>query len=230
MNKSSEIYDHKLNEIEHYKRFPVMKPYIGKNYGRTNNSKIMLIAESHYFPPTSTINKDTDKWYDSTQKDLEKEEIRWINTREIVGGEWKPAGHMIHRELNLRMSEFMDTSKFRAMTNIVFMNRFQRPADETGDSIKHFCKPIDCQIGAQTIQAVIDIVEPNLIIFVSKFSWDVLRWKLPKKDNGMKIEYVCHPGTGGRYWHNKKYQHGLKKFKKLIGTELEKKRTNKVLW
>lgn len=222
MNKSTEIFDSKLNEIEHYQKFPAMLPFVGKNYGKSSSRKIMLIAESHYLPPKSTISKNPEKWYSSTQTDLTDEEIAWINTRNILKGNWKPAGHMIFRELNTRMSEFMNVKEFRAMTNVAFMNGFQRPAPETGDSIKNFCKSIDYRIGAKTITEVVNIIEPDLVIFVSKLSWDKLRWKIPKSELGIRYDFVCHPGTGGRYWHSKKYEHGLKKFKSLIEKELNK--------
>jgi hypothetical protein len=216
MNKSTEIFDGKLNEIEHYQKFPSMRPFIGKNFGKDNSKKIMLIGESHYLPPKSTISKNSENWYGSSESDLNSEEIAWINTRNILSGNWKSAGHMIFRELNTRMSEFMNVEKFRAMTNVAFMNGFQRPAPETGDSIKNFCKPIDFKTGAQTIKEVVNIIEPDLVIFVSKLSWDKLRYDIPKSELEVKYHFVCHPGTGGRYWHNKNYQHGLKKFKSLI--------------
>ena len=222
MNKSTEFFDDKLNEIEHYQKFPSMRPFVGKNYGKNNSRKIMLIGESHYLPAQSTINKDPENWYSSTESDLDEEEVAWINTRNILQGNWKSDGHMIFRELNTRMSEFMNVENFRAMTNIAFMNGFQRPSPETGDSIKHFCKPIDYKIGAKIIQDVVKIIEPDLVIFVSKLSWDKLRWKISKSELGVKYDFVCHPGTGGRYWHNEKYQHGLKKFKSLIQNEMNK--------
>jgi len=193
-----------------------MLPYIGENYGNSNKPKIMLIAESHYFPPDSTINKDPQKWYNATQKDLNVHEIAWGNTRGVVGSDWKSAGHMIFRELNSRLEKFVGSSNSRAMNNIVFMNGFQRPANETGESIKYFCRPIDFEIGLQTILSVSEIVKPDLIIFVSKFTWDKFGWELAKHQNKIKIDYVYHPATGGRYWHNKKYPHGVEKFKKLI--------------
>ncbi|AYN67492.1 hypothetical protein D1013_09015 [Euzebyella marina] len=220
MNKSTEFFDTKLDKIEHYQKFPSMRPFIGENYGKYNSRKIMLVAESHYLPPKSTISQNPENWYNSKQTDLSKEEIAWINTRGILSGDWKPNGHMIFRELNTRMSDFMDVKEFRAMTNVAFMNGFQRPAPETGDSIKKFCKPIDYKIGAQTINAVINIIEPDLVIFVSKLSWDELRWKIPKSELRVKYDFVCHPGTGGRYWHNKNYEHGMKKFKSLIESEV----------
>jgi len=222
LDKSSEIFDEQLNEIDHYRNFPAMRPFIGENYGINNSRKIILIAESHYLPPKSTISRNTENWYNSEQSDLTSEEITWINTRNILKGNWKANGHMIFRELNLRMSEFMNVEKFRAMTNVVFMNGFQRPSPENGGSIKNFCKPIDYKIAAKTIEEVVNIVEPDLVIFVSKLSWDKLRWKIPKSELETEYNFVCHPGTGGRYWHNNKYEHGLKKFKSLLEKELKK--------
>lgn len=222
MNESTDFFDEKLSEIEHYQKFPAMLPYIGQNYGKNNSIKLMIIAESHYFPPKSTISKNPENWYKSTQSDLSKEEIAWINTRNILKGNWEPAGHMIFRELNARMSKFMDVKDFRAMTNIAFMNGFQRPAPEAGVSIRNFCKPIDYEIGATTIFEVVNILEPDLVIFVSKLSWEKLRWKIPKSELDIKYDFVCHPGTGGRYWHNKKYKHGIKKFESLIEKEMNK--------
>ncbi len=221
MNKSSELFDNLLNEIDHYQRFPAMRPFVGKNY-INNARKIMLIAESHYMPPESTISLNPENWYNSTQLDLTKEEVAWIDTRNILSGNWKPAGHMIFKELNKQMSKFMDVSKSRAMTNVAFMNGFQRPAPKTGDSIKKFCKPIDYKIGAKTIKEVIEVLKPNLVLFVSKLAWDKLRRKLPKPELTTEYDFVCHPGTGGRYWHNKKYQHGLEKFKLILNKELNK--------
>jgi len=220
MNESTNFYDDKLTQIEHYQKFPSMLPYIGKNYGINNSRKILLIGESHYLPPKSTISRDSENWYNSKQSDLTTEEIAWINTRNILKGEWKPKGHMIFRELNARMTEFMNIKNGRAISNVSFLNGFQRPAPETGNSIKHFCKPIDYEVGAKTINDVICVIKPDLVIFVSKLAWDKLNRKVRKTEFKTEYNFVCHPGTGGRYWHNKNYSHGLKKFKSLIkGTE-----------
>jgi hypothetical protein len=221
MNTSTEFFDDQLCSIEHYQKFPVMRPFIGMNYGQISG-KILLIAESHYLPPNSTINKIPENWYSSTQKDLSTEEIEWINTRKIIGGNWKPAGHMIFKELNNQISKFIDTSEFRAMSSIAFMNGFQRPAPVTGDSIKNFCSSMDYKIGAETIERVINIIQPDLVIFVSKLTWDRLGSRLLKAKLKTDFDFVCHPGTGGRYWHNKKYKHGVNKFHRLLENEVNK--------
>lgn len=216
MNESKEEFDNYLGSIEHFRKFPAMKPYIGKNFGNGIYPKILMVGESHYLPNNSTISSSPENWYNSKQKELTAEEVDWINTRKILSGDWKPRGHMIFRELNDRLKKLMTPSKVRAMNNVSFMNGFQRPAPAKGESIKNFCKPIDYDIGAQTIAKTVTILEPELVLFVSKLAWDKLGSKIPKPEFKTEFNFVCHPGTGGRYWHSKKYNHGVRKFEAII--------------
>src|SRR5687768_9795187 len=108
MTKSSKQFDSQLDQLEHYRKFPAMKPYIGHNYGTNGKAKIMLVAESHYLPEYSTISNDPEKWYNSKQSDLNEEETGWIHTRGVVQCDWQSRGHMIFRELDLRMSDYFD--------------------------------------------------------------------------------------------------------------------------
>lgn len=213
MNQSIKDYDKQLLRIDHFSKFPCMLPFVGKNYEK--GKRIMMIAESHYLPPYSTISKDSDVWYNSTEKDLNNDELAWVNTREILSGDLKPRGHMIYKEINSRMSEIIDTEESRALNEIVLMNGFQRPAPEVGESIKYFTTEKDFEIGARTIENVIRIVKPEIVLFVSKYSWDNLKYKLSVSSN-IKFDFVCHPGTGGRYWHNASYEHGISKFREII--------------
>jgi hypothetical protein len=104
------------------------------------------------------------------------------------------------------------------MSNIIFMNGFQRPAPQTGNSISRFCGEADFKVGAETIDQVIKITNPDLVIFVSKLAWDKLGRRLSKESTVRKLDFTCHPGTGGRYWHKKEYQHGVNKFRELISS------------
>lgn len=220
MNSSSQQFDVQLNEIVHYQRFPCMKPYIGRLYGNGGGKKILLIGESHYLPASSTISADAKKWYSLDYRDLSDKEIGWINTREILSGNWAPDGHQIFRELNLRMSQFFNNQGARAMTNVAFMNAFQRPSPNTKDSIKYTCKSIDIEVASRTIKEVIKIIKPEVVLFVSKFSWDRLHALIAFKEYGITSDFVCHPGTGGRYWHKSTYKHGMTKFVNLISASV----------
>lgn len=172
-----------------------MKPFVGKNYVSKGIKRIMLIGESHYLPEDSTASINPEKWYHSNQSSLNEKEFKWINTRRILSSEWTAPGHMIFRKLEKRMSEFYDTSSSRAMSNVAFMNGFQRPAPERGNSIKQFAQTIDFEVGAKTIEQVIDKLNPNLILFVSKFAWWKLGSRLSQSSKDRKFEFTCHPGT-----------------------------------
>lgn len=54
-----------LENIEIYKKFSTLIPYVGENYTNAKN-KLLIIAESHYFPKNSEIN--IAQWYDLTEK------------------------------------------------------------------------------------------------------------------------------------------------------------------
>lgn len=56
-------FNSKLLEIEHFKHYPQMIPFVGKNYKET---KLLVIAESHYLPPKTEYfdpKKLSDAWY-----------------------------------------------------------------------------------------------------------------------------------------------------------------------
>ena len=84
-----------------------------------------------------------------------------------------------------------------------------------GDSIAKTCAPQDIRVAVKTLKSVISIVEPDNVIFVSRYAYNKLRWKMPKSIEA-QFEVVCHPATGGRYWHNKSYAHGAEKFSRLM--------------
>jgi len=66
------------------------------------------------------------------------------------------------------------------------------------------------------LDQVIQIIKPDIVIFVSKYAWDVGGQKIKEKHKNIVVDFVCHPGTGGRYWHNEEYPHNKKKFMQLL--------------
>lgn len=212
----SKNFDHLLKEIKHYQNYPSLMPFIGENYDTGDSPRILLIAESHYLPGDSVVSRDAETWYNGNYSTLTMEEVRWMHTRNLASCDWKSDGHMIFRELENKMAKYITNFNGRAMNSCAYMNGFQRPSPAIGDSIKYFCKEIDFIKSAEVISEVIRVIEPKLIIFVSKFTWDALAWRITKQHPNTKFDFVCHPGTGGRYWHKKGYKHGVNKFLSLI--------------
>ncbi len=222
MQTHSQQFDTQLNQLNHFINFPAMRPYIGHNYGLNNNTKILLIAESNYLPEDSVIHKNAEVWYNSSQLDLNTKEINWIHCRQLCENDWKDNGLMLYRELeqNLQMHFKSSVNKERAMTNIAFMNAFQRPSPKMGESIKHYLKESDYKISSDVISQVISIIDPDLVVFVSKLAWDRLKSRLKIENSKLKIDFTCHPASGGRYWHNKQYRNGKEKFNTILNQNI----------
>ena len=62
---SSPIFDKDLKQIKHSIKFPSLISYVGENYSNSKNKRILLIAQSHYFPQNSTVHYEAKNWYDS---------------------------------------------------------------------------------------------------------------------------------------------------------------------
>ena len=205
-----------LSTISHYTHYPSMMPFVGKNYANTLCKRILLIGESHYLPEDSNASLNAESWYSSNESILRKDEKAWVNTREILSCEWDSPGHFIFRELNNRMTPHVPIHEGRSMNSCAFMNGFQRPSPQTGESIKSFCTLKDFEESSKTIKEVILILRPQLVIFTSVLAWRTLGWRVQKEVQDVKMDFVCHPGTGGRYWHKVKYPNGVNKFVKLV--------------
>ena len=205
----------KLESIEHYKKFPTMIPFIGESYASNKHKKLLLIGESNYFPKDSKIHLSAEEWYNSNQDDLTDEEIEWIDCQGLLNCEWKSDGHFIYRELNSSINSLNFKYNNRPIDEVAFINFFQRPAED-GNSFRTLCIEKDVEVAINTISSVIEIIHPNVIVLTSKFAWDNGGYVLKDRYKEIYIDFVCHPGTGGRYWHNKEYPHGKKKFLSIL--------------
>ena len=209
-------FDDRLREIPHYQHYPIMMPFVGPQYGSGVLQKVLLVGESNYMPPDSTIHQDAEKWYASDQSALTSEELVWINNRALVSGDWAPAGHMIYRELNRRMEEVVDIATGRAMDHVAYVNAFQRPAPVTGQSIGRHLTKKDQKVAREVLTQVIEVLSPSHVIIVSKLAWNNLGGPVSNSVASSQFYNTCHPGTGGRYWHRAEYADGVDKFRRII--------------
>lgn len=194
-----ERIEQELDKIEHYQRYPLMKPFIGGNYF-TSKKKTLFVAESHFFDMDESkitkdyINSGPGKWYSSSLKDLHPSKHEWIHTRHVVN----TSTHMVFKELEKILRFSFEPYNSRAINNIAFMNGFQRPANKRGASIKYIASKKDFQEGAKTVEAVIKIIEPEYVIFISKYTWEKIGARI-NRTNGVTYEFINHPAAFG-YW------------------------------
>jgi hypothetical protein len=188
----SDCFDENLDEIPHYLSYPRMRPFVGTEYGR-GGPKILLVAESHYLPPASTVHLDAARWYAGSESDLCPEKERgWINTREIVNkGRWVKKGHTIYRHVALALEEAGIPASNNAFRYVAFMNCFQRPA-VSKQSIS--ATPLDLEVAVQTVSAVIEVLAPDHVVFISTKAKD----KVGKR---MALPSYSIPHPACPWWH-----------------------------
>lgn len=198
-----------FDKIPFYQKHPYMKPFVGERYESPKHNKLVIIGESHYLPANSTIHLDIDKWYkgECSPTDEEKE---WCHTRNArLYGYGNFFQQPIEKDLKERFAaDFGDVASF---------NYFLRPANK-GRSFKKLCTKTDRSFAAKNLKQVLDILEPNLIVFASFFVFDCAAWKddFPP-ENGEKFEEYArrrnikfkitnHPSRG--WWHKPFHKEG----------------------
>ena len=194
--KSSKVYDLELAKVKHYTNFPAMMPFVGSNYGDTCQKKIMLVGEINYLPPNCTLSENPKQWYKSTQSNLKEKEIAWLHCRNLIEFRSKSPGLIFYRKLEIKMSELLGITQIKTLSTIVYMNGFQRPLPQSATSIKKFCRSLDIEIGVKTIDKVIEITKPDVVIFISRLVWEKLGKCLAEKNLNKGVEFISHSGIG----------------------------------
>jgi hypothetical protein len=207
--------ENELDKIAHYQRFPLMKPFVGENYF-ASKKRTLFIGESHFFDMDESkitkeyINSSPSKWYSSSLNDLHLSKHDSINTRNVVN----TSSHMVFRELEKILCLIFDMQNSRAINNIAFMNGFQRPANKYGASIKSIASERDFEEGAQTVESVVKILEPEYVIFISKFTWEKIGSRINRVE-GVIYEFINHPAAF-RYWNDKQNAHSKYRLVQLL--------------
>lgn len=195
MNRTTEFDKLFKKNITHYKQHKQMIPFVGKHWGKYK--KLLIIGESHYLPKKSK--KSTIKnWYTLPTSDLTEDEIGWTSTAKIVDEyqKWNEKAYEIYRQLNsaIMKSGFEPENTENMFQYVSFMNFFQRPAQNTGDSIIH--NDEDVLIANTVLKGVCSIINPDYIFFVSSMAYP-----LSNEIEGVTVGHSCHPAC--KWWHVK---------------------------
>jgi len=215
MNRTLEFDELFKKNINHYSKHKQMIPFVGKYWGQYK--KLLIIGESHYLP------KESDKgmiknWYKLTSEQLSEDEYWWTATAELldIAGKnqvYKSKGHLIWKNIELAMIEsgFNLKEKSNMFQYVSYMNFFQKPAQNTGDSIIYNDEDV---IFANTIlKDVCSIIKPEYIFFVSSKAYSV-----SESIDNTTIGHSCHPSC--RWWNMKSKSYSFATTKKpLTGKE-----------
>jgi hypothetical protein len=191
-----------MNTPTHLTNFPCMLPHVGKSYRTPLHKRVLVIGESHYLPKGAALHFNAEGWYHSNWSQLKEQEIGYISTAQIIqeakNERYRNRSYGIFRETAgaLDRSGLHLPSWEDAIEHCIFINYFQRPAEETGKSIR--VQEIDVRVANEVLGLLIAEYAPEIIIVVSSLAGRYVREYL--KDKGIPFIVTPHPSTS---WWNR---------------------------
>jgi hypothetical protein len=190
-----------------YQQYPMMKPFVGARFRDERQPAILLVGESHYLPPASTVHLDEASWYAGTAEALSETEASWISTAQIVRAacaeRFKNKAYSIWRNsfktINDHGPRYPDV--VQVAEDVAFYNFFLRPA-RTGRSIR--VGPLDLERANEAFAHWCRELRPTLVVFLSALAHRSLR----AGDTTLPISVVPHPAS--QWWYRPSMAYGGK--------------------
>ncbi len=209
-------YDNQLDTIQHFQKFPEMKPWVGKGYAE-QQAKLLIVGESHYFSKTATFHHDVESWYRrGFDEEIVKREGHRIRYQISKGFN----GQKLH-QMYKRLSDEINKSKFfkkqciaQPLNAISYINYFQRPANHTGKSISY--KDLDLDVSENTMGGVINTLKPTLVVFASKKAYSAANKRGFLEKITTHKSFIAHPCSS--HWNR-----ACKKYGNIAGEVLGEK-------
>jgi hypothetical protein len=204
-----------------YEQYPMLRPYVGKNYFDTGKPLLLLIGESHYLKKGSNRDTTPHIWYEGNSLTLSEDEREGLNTREIFE-ESKESGfsqkeHSIWRNSLKVINDFGPAySDFvRVAEDIAFYNFFLRPAFH-GKSLKVVEE--DRAIANEAFQLHIKELNPTAVIFLSRLAYDNFH-----RSESLSVRVIVTPHPGCKWWNKEARKYDNKKGRDLLADFIKKK-------
>ena len=196
-----------LAQIRHFQLHSELLPHVGQHY---DEYRILLIGESHYLPTDDEINYENHEdvfrnWYEDKLEHIPgvpdeywEEDRCWFNTRGIIA-DFLNGGQCDNEFLttpNKLFDEVMREKKmvpqtYNLFNYCAFFNYFQRPHLREKKGFSSLC-PDESKKTYNIVKAVINILEPILVLFVStKASDNYVRNKYGSYEN-RPANVFCH--------------------------------------
>lgn len=201
-----------------FKRFIELIPAVGEHYFREDNrhGKLLLVGESNYFndyPENVSVFKNAEKWYTEDTDRLIPEEMKTSVCN------WKGGYRTFDKVYNI-MAEVLTEKQIEYIPGLheaAFYNYFLRPALNQGRSKGFIPMNIDKEVSGVALNGIIEKLEPNLVIFLSKKAYkafinycnqNVISY------NNVCIDCVSHPAS--IWWNRDGGRIGKNKLRKLL--------------
>lgn len=201
-----------------FDQYPMMLPYLGKNYEVGGPRSLLLIGESHYLPKDSAgLYQKAEDWYRSDSSHLNPEEVSWVNTRNIIkcsrAEGFRNRAHSIYRksffEINQSGPKFPDY--LHVADIVVFYNYFIRPAKK---GISLTVTDQDEQVAEEVFRLVFDKYRPGAVVFLSKLAFQ--SWK-PRFGHLISVPVASIPHPGCAHWNRVNRAYGAKSGREVLG-------------
>lgn len=222
-------FDQELLKIPHYQHHPEMLPFVGKNYCN-KRKRVLLVGESHYLTHTKERNVSADyialNWYEKPLffhdtnnvfcKDFMNYTTRGILSAFVESGKdgsgWIIFSNPIRAYYNEEHVNHLHIHDF------AFINFYQRPAFEFGKSINTTIgernlnlEKQDHNVACETLNAVIDIISPDIIVFLSRKAYNNFIC-----EKAVDIYRVPHPTCCWWNRESKNNKKGREAFKEIL--------------
>ncbi len=214
-------------------RFHELKPACDdKIWGFSNfHRKLMIVGESNYLKDNvDSVFKDPKAWYQGEASIIKQ----FLKDQEKKVSNWKY--YRTFSKLCKVMNEVANTHCKSVYEEAVFYNYFLRPATVRGTnkSFEKDCEQIDRDVAGSALCGVIEMFQPDIVIFASKYAYDEYKDYVKNTNNSnirfvseykylelveynlkIRIDYVNHPAArGNNNWY--KSENGKQKFECLL--------------
>lgn len=182
-----------------FARFPELVPAWGNHFWREDRAhkKMLLIGESNYFNDADIPYSDflqPQEWYRNPDAKLIPE------YRKTDVGNWKTYKTFtrVYDCMNRILDENHIEHEEDALCESAFYNYFLRPAYNTGRKKQFVPQPVDLDVAGEALTGIIRVLEPELIVFLSKLAYSSFLKYCNEKEivwEGIAIELVNHPAS-----------------------------------
>ena len=178
-----------------FKRFPELIPAVGSNFWRDYDDKLfhkklIFVGESNYFKDVNedeSVFRDPKQWYYGDCSD----KLIPARKKEAVSN-WKGCGDGdTFGKVFAEATAVLDNNIPREsiLNEFVFYDYFLRPAEAKNGRYGFIPEQIDEEIAYKAFDGIIDLLLPDLIIFLSKESYKSFN----KYDNSKHSNYTIVP-------------------------------------
>jgi hypothetical protein len=191
--------------MKFYNRYPMMRPYVGKNFHGAGTPSLLLIGESHYLDGDCPQRR-SESWYSGSFTDLSDDQVTYIDNVRLLENSraegFSKKSHVIFKNAFSEINEYGPRySDYKLVADdIAFYNFFLRPGLE-GDSLE--VTDQDVALANEAFLLHYEALKPTAVVFLSRLAHENFN---PAEPIGTPIISTAHPGC--QWWNRVAHKYG----------------------